>query len=71
MTVYNPAEYGTLDGLGNRYFSAENALAESLNQFMLVAAVIKFVKSRPSETFRNQSKLSDDELVEAILGLVS
>ena len=71
MVQYNPVEYGSLSGLGIPSLNSDGALAETLNQLRSTALVTEFVKERESDTFRDQSELTEDELFDAVANLVS
>ena len=71
LAKYNPVEYSSLSGLGIESLSPENALSQTLDVMRSVAKMTRFVRQRATATFADQDTLTNDELFEAVSGLVS
>ena len=70
LAKYNPVEYSSLSGLGIESLSPENALSQTLDVMRSVAKMTRFVRQRATATFADQDTLTNDELFEAVSGLV-
>lgn len=71
LAKYNPVEYSSLSGLGIGSLSPDGGLSQTLNEMRSVAKMTEFVRQRETDTFVNQDGLTEDELFEAVAGLVS